>query len=84
MEFLQKSRLEILFIIVGSFCSVFNWERADIWLQIGLGKSLQCHLHANATYDNGVCATTLVDNAVATPNHGLWLELSVGVLCDPM
>ena len=26
-------------IILGSFCSIFNWERADIWLQIGIGKS---------------------------------------------
>ena len=43
-----------------SFCLIFNWERANIRPQIGIGKSLQWHLNANATDDHGICTTTYV------------------------
>ena len=43
-----------------SFCLIFNWERSNIRPHIGIGKSLQWHLNANATDDHGVCTKTYV------------------------
>ena len=41
-----------------NFCSAFNWEGADIWSQIGIGKSFSDI--SNATYDHGICTRTFV------------------------
>ena len=51
-----KWRFEILFIILGRFCLMFNWKRADICPQISIENS--CGV--NASDDHGACTSTLV------------------------
>ena len=40
MKFSSKWRLGILFIILGSYCSIINWEGPIFGPKFGIGKSL--------------------------------------------